>query len=237
GLEPAPVSREGAIAVSPERPEVPPIELLLEIDAAYRMLAEGGKLRRVAPRLHNPRGEAWLPLMVEERGGWRFTVAYSNSEAAHRTGKLADWVVLRYARLVNRDAEGRASDLAPSSSPWGAEAATSVEPGSEGQYTVVTETRGPEAGLRVVRGREHATHAHYLAHPPIRAKLPLPAFLVGAASRVGEPAPARLRGDVSIAQVPESTLPPPRCGLRGDASAGQGQGPEATTEVTARRRG
>jgi hypothetical protein len=34
---------------------------------------------------------------------------------------------------------------------------------AEGQHTVVTETRGPLAGRRVVRGREAECKAHYAA--------------------------------------------------------------------------
>lgn len=51
---------------------------------------------------------------------------YSNTAHAHDLGKTHDWVVLYHHK-----------DFEP-----------------EGQCTVVTETRGPMAGHRVVRGRE-----------------------------------------------------------------------------------
>jgi hypothetical protein len=50
---------------------------------------------------------------------------FSNTATAHRLDRTADWVVVYYER-----------------------------DGDEGQCTVVTETRGPLAGRRVVRGRE-----------------------------------------------------------------------------------
>jgi hypothetical protein len=61
-----------------------------------------------------------------ERAGWRFTALYSNTALAHRLGRTRDWVVVYFH--------------------------TDHEP--EGQRTVVTETRGPLAGQRVIRGRE-----------------------------------------------------------------------------------
>ncbi len=50
---------------------------------------------------------------------------FSNTARAHELGRTGDWVVLFYERN-----------------------------GDSGQCTVVTETRGPLAGRRVVRGRE-----------------------------------------------------------------------------------
>ncbi|MEQ8763059.1 MAG: helix-hairpin-helix domain-containing protein [Planctomycetota bacterium] len=105
--------------------EPPPIRLLLDIDSEYREKAEGDELHRIAPRRFNPNHEAWLPIWSPERGGYRFTVMFSNTAHAHELGKTSDWVVIYFER-----------------------------DGGEGQCTVVTETRGPLEGRRVVRGRE-----------------------------------------------------------------------------------
>jgi hypothetical protein len=67
-----------------------------------------------------------------ERDGWSFTALFSNTARAHELGKTQDWVVIFYSR-----------------------------DGDEGQCTVVTESRGPLAGRRVVRGRETECRAHY----------------------------------------------------------------------------
>lgn len=103
----------------------PSVGLLLEVDERYRRLAKEGRLRRIAPRRFNPTREAWLPIMHLDLGGWFFTALYSNSARAHDLGKTQDWVVI----YSERD-------------------------GHEAQVTVVTETRGPLEGQRVVRGRE-----------------------------------------------------------------------------------
>jgi DNA polymerase (family 10) len=105
--------------------QVPSIEAILDVDAAYRRRAAGRGLRRIAPRRFNPEGEAWLPILHESREGWFFTAMYSNSARAHRLGTTRDWVIVFYAR-----------------------------DGLEGRCTVVTEHAGPLAGRRVVRGRE-----------------------------------------------------------------------------------
>jgi hypothetical protein len=103
----------------------PPVELLLDIDAEYRRAAAAGELRRIAPRRFNPEGEAWLPVLHVERGGWELTALFSNTARAHQLGRTRDWVVIFYER-----GDG------------------------EGLCTVVTETRGPREGQRVMRGRE-----------------------------------------------------------------------------------
>jgi hypothetical protein len=64
--------------------------------------------------------------MHASHGGWHFTALYSNSRLAQELKKTTDWVVIHYQR-----------DGAP-----------------EGRVTVVTLTRGPTVGQRVVRGRE-----------------------------------------------------------------------------------
>ena len=72
-----------------------------------------------------PTREAWLPILHSERDGWQITALFSNTARAHELGRTHDWVVLFYERN-----------------------------GDSGQCTVVTETHGPLAGRRVVRGRE-----------------------------------------------------------------------------------
>jgi putative hydrolase len=104
----------------------PPVELLLDVDREYRAKAAGGRLRRIAPRRFNPTGEAWLPILHTQRDDWQFTALYSNTARAHELGKTHDWVVIYFH----------------------------TDHGPEAQRTVVTETYGRLAGLRVVRGRE-----------------------------------------------------------------------------------
>ena len=104
----------------------PPVALLLDVDREYREKAEAGTLRKIAPKRFNPGGEAWLPILHARREGWIFTALYSNTQHAHELGRVRDWVVVYY----HTDAS------------------------AEGQCTIVTETRGPDAGRRVVRGRE-----------------------------------------------------------------------------------
>ncbi|NNU81662.1 DNA-binding protein [Halovulum dunhuangense] len=104
----------------------PGVGLLLEIDAHYRAEAAAGRLPQIAPRRFNPDGRAWLPILHADRDGWSFTALHSNTGLAHRLGRTGDWVVIHFSH----DATG------------------------EGQRTVVTETRGPLKGRRVVRGRE-----------------------------------------------------------------------------------
>lgn len=104
----------------------PPTAVLLEVDRMYRERAAKGLLRKIAPRRFNPAGEAWLPVLHASHDGWHFTALYSNSRLAHQLKKTTDWVVIHYQR-----------DGAP-----------------EGRVTVVTGSRGPLAGQRIVRGRE-----------------------------------------------------------------------------------
>lgn len=113
----------------------PSVALLLDLDREYRSKAEAGLLRRIAPRRFNPNNEAWLPVLHVERDDWDCTVLFSNTARAHELGRTRDWVIVYY----HRD-------------------------GDEGQCTVVTETHGPLAGRRVVRGREK--ECEMLARPP-----------------------------------------------------------------------
>lgn len=110
----------------------PEVATLLAVDADYRDRSARGKLRRIAPRRFNPDQKAWLPILHTEAEEWHVTALYSNTARAHELGRTRDWVVIFYAR-----------------------------DGDEGQCTVVTETRGPLLGRRVVRGRETECRAHY----------------------------------------------------------------------------
>ena len=108
------------------RDKSPSVETLLRIDKRYRDQASADKLPKIAPKRFNPEGRAWLPIMHADREGWHFTVLFSNTARAHDLKRTEDWVVLYFY-----DGDHR-----------------------EGQCTVVTETRGPLKGERVVRGRE-----------------------------------------------------------------------------------
>lgn len=116
-----------------ETPELQPaVELLLSLDEAYRRQAEAGELPTIAPQRFNPEKEAWLPVLEGRAGGWQFSIMYSNTARAHELDKTRDWVVIYYRR-----------------------------DGQEDQVTVVTETGGPLAGKRVVRGREAEGREYY----------------------------------------------------------------------------
>jgi hypothetical protein len=111
----------------------PSIDLLLQVDAIYQQKANAGTLRKIAPKRFNPTGEAWLPILHEQRDGWRMTALYSNTQRAHELGKTHDWVVIYFHR-----------DEAP-----------------EGQCTIVTAGHGTLKGKRVVRGREDECARYY----------------------------------------------------------------------------
>lgn len=113
-------------------PATPGVDLLLALDREYRTRAAAGTLRRIAPRRFNPTHAAWLPVMHTTRGGWDFTVLFSNTARAHQLGRTDDWVVMYYHHH-----------------------------GTERQCTVVTEHNGDLAGQRVVRGRERECAEHY----------------------------------------------------------------------------
>lgn len=104
----------------------PAVKILLDVDREYRDGAAAKRLPTIAPRRFNPRKRAWLPILHTSRDGWHFTALYSNTARAHELGRTRDWVVIHFH---DDDHE-------------------------EGQRTVVTETRGPRRGMRVVRGRE-----------------------------------------------------------------------------------
>ncbi len=112
----------------------PSVSLLLDIDADYRKGAEDDKLQKIAPKRFNPKNEAWLPILHAKRDGWEFTALFSNTAQAHKLEKTDDWVVIYYKR----------GD-------------------TERQHTVVTETKGPLKGKRVVRGRDAENRTYYSA--------------------------------------------------------------------------
>jgi hypothetical protein len=111
----------------------PDVKTLVEVDREYRLQAEQGKLPLIAPRRFNPEGRAWLPVLHTDRDGWHFTVMYSNTARAHELKRTHDWVVVYFYDDHHQ----------------------------EGQNTLVTESRGPLTGLRVVRGRELECREYY----------------------------------------------------------------------------
>lgn len=119
----------------------PPVNLLLDADRLYRDRAAAGQLRLIAPKRFNPEGAAWLPVMHARRDDWHLTLMWSNTARAHELGKTHDWLVVYFRK-----------DGQP-----------------EGRCTIVTETRGPLAGKRVVRGREAECEA-LLAKPALPAQ-------------------------------------------------------------------
>ena len=130
-----PRRREGILAVLASRLGHAPTEfhglmlqpseaMVLDIDERYRKAAAAGELHMITPRRNNPHHEAWLPIMHEHRDNWHFTVMFSNTTRAIEAGKNKDWVVVIY------QADGH----------------------PEGRCTVITETRGPHKGKRLVRG-------------------------------------------------------------------------------------
>ncbi|MDB5306837.1 MAG: polymerase protein [Gemmataceae bacterium] len=119
-------------AVGGPAAEPPPVEDVLAVDRTYREQAGRGALRTIAPRRFNPTGEAWLPVLKTRKNGRRYRVLFSNTATAHRAGREHDWVVIHFEK-----------------------------DGAAGQCTVVTETAGPLAGRRVIRGRETECARYY----------------------------------------------------------------------------
>jgi len=113
----------------------PAVTTVLAADASYRAAAETGSLPLIAPRRFNPEAVAWLPVLHTLLDGWHLTLMYSNTARAHELQRTRDWVVVYFYDDHHQ----------------------------EGQCTVVTETRGPLAGRRVVRGREGECREHYFA--------------------------------------------------------------------------
>jgi len=111
----------------------PGVATLVEVDREYRLKAEQGELPLITPRRFNPEGEAWLPVLHTDRDNWHFTVMYSNTARAHELKRTHDWVVVYFYDGYHQ----------------------------EGQCTLVTETRGPLTGQRVVRGLELECRDYY----------------------------------------------------------------------------
>lgn len=125
-------TRLGRVPRSEPVLEAPAVAELLRVDREYRMKAAAGRLRTIAPRRLNPRREAWLPILHTALGDRHYTALFSNTARAHEFGKTREWVVIY------------------------------VDGGrGERQYTVVTASRGPLAGKRVIRGREGECLAYY----------------------------------------------------------------------------
>lgn len=111
----------------------PGVGLLLAADAEYRDKAALNALPVIAPKRFNPDGKAWLPILHTHADDWHFTLLYSNTARAHELKRTHDWVVAYYYDDHHQ----------------------------EGQCTIVTETRGPLVGQRVVRGRELECREYY----------------------------------------------------------------------------
>jgi hypothetical protein len=110
----------------PDAVTEPTVAQILDVDREYRIRATEGTLPKIAPRRFNPHAEAWLAVLHTERDPWHFTALYSNTARAHQLGRTGDWVVVYF---VDGDH-------------------------AEHQRTVITETRGPLMGRRVIQGRE-----------------------------------------------------------------------------------
>jgi putative hydrolase len=110
----------------------PPIADLLSIDREYRDKAARGRLPLSTPRLFNPTGQAWLPVLRTERGGLLYAAHFANSAQSHRLGRVQDWVV------ITCDTKER-----------------------YGQWTVITATRGALRDKRLVMHREPACREYY----------------------------------------------------------------------------
>lgn len=115
----------------------PSVGILLDVDREYRAKAQADQLRKIAPKRFNPTGGTWLPILHAQRGQWHFTALFSNTARAHELDKVHDWVVIYFHS----------------------------DSGGEAQRTVVTATRGPLAGQRVVRGRERECLSIYEREP------------------------------------------------------------------------
>lgn len=111
----------------------PNVGLLLKIDRIYRKKARDGSLQTIAPKRFNPSSKAWLPIMHYQDNNWQFRIMYSNTERAHRLHKLSDWVIVHAYDKSHH----------------------------EFNRTIVTETKGPLKGKRVIRGYEDECMQYY----------------------------------------------------------------------------
>ena len=127
----------------PQPADEPPVAELLDVDRQYRLLAERGRLPRIAPRRFNPTQEAWLPVLHTQRQGRHYTAMYSNTARAHELGTLRDWVV------ICRD-----------------------DPGGHGQWTVLTGRYGKLHNRRIIGGREAECAVYYEGQPALGRRRP-----------------------------------------------------------------
>lgn len=111
-----------------------PLDEVLDVDRQYRACAVRGRLPCVVPPDGVARGFAWPPILHTARGERFYTALFAVTALAHALGKTNDWVVV-YAE----------------------------NPHGRRQAMVVTETVGPHAGHRVVRGREHESRERLVA--------------------------------------------------------------------------
>lgn len=110
----------------------PPIAELLALDAEYLQQSGKNRLPRAIPRLFNPTGRAWLPILRTTRGSRRYTVRFANTARTHETGHLGDWVIITC-----------------DTKQW------------YGQWTVITAQHGDLRGRRVVMHREQDCREFY----------------------------------------------------------------------------
>ena len=132
GIRDALARRLGRVRRTASTPHRPTVATLLEVDAEYREKAKLGSLRRIAPHRFNPRREAWLPVLHTRRGDVEYTALYSNTAHAHQQRATRDWVV-----IYHDDGHG------------------------ERISTVLTATRGPLKGQRIVAGRERECEQYH----------------------------------------------------------------------------
>jgi hypothetical protein len=136
GIRDSLAHRLGRVNVPMVPGDTPSVSELLDVDHEYREKTAAGELQRIAPRRFNPSGHAWLPILHTRRGARRYTVLFSNTARAHRTGNSRDWVV-----LYGDNGSG------------------------EHRHTVITARYGPLRGRRVVAGREDECLAFYTRAP------------------------------------------------------------------------
>jgi putative hydrolase len=132
GIRDSLAHRLGRVRIAEASHAPVPVRELLEVDREYREKAAAGTLPKIAPRRLNPKRESWLPVLHTQRGGRHYTALFSNTPRAHRLSMTRDWVV-----LYHDDGAG------------------------ERQHTVLTATRGPLTGKRVVAGREEECAPYY----------------------------------------------------------------------------
>jgi hypothetical protein len=117
---------------SPLPDHEPPIAELLALDTEYLQQSGKNRLPRAIPRLFNPTGRAWLPILRTTRGSRRYTVRFANTARTHETGHLGDWVIITC-----------------DTKEW------------YGQWTVITSQQGDLRGRRVVMHREQDCREFY----------------------------------------------------------------------------